>query len=36
MNDESYSRLKLRSKFVKTLRDFYDNNEFVEIETPVL
>ena len=36
MNDESYSRLRLRSKFIKTLRDFYFENEFVEIETPVL
>jgi lysyl-tRNA synthetase class 2 len=36
MNDESYKRLKLRSKFVKTLRDFYEKNDFIEIETPVL
>ncbi len=36
MNDDSFQRFKLRSKFIKTLRDFYDNNEFIEIETPVL
>lgn len=36
MNSDSYDRLKLRSKFIKTLRDFYDKNDFVEVETPVL
>lgn len=36
MNDNTFQRLKLRSKFVKTLRDFYDKNDFIEIETPVL
>lgn len=36
MNDETYNRMRLRSKFIKTLRDFYDNNEFIEVETPVL
>ncbi len=36
MNDETYQRMKLRSKFIKTLRDFYDNSEFIEVETPVL
>jgi lysyl-tRNA synthetase, class II len=35
-NDESYNRFVLRSKFIKTLRDFYHENDFVEIETPVL
>jgi lysyl-tRNA synthetase class II len=35
-NDEVYKRFKLRSKFIKTLRDFYFENDFVEIETPVL
>jgi lysyl-tRNA synthetase, class II len=35
-NDESYKRMLLRSKFVKVLRDFYDENKFIEIETPVL
>jgi lysyl-tRNA synthetase class II len=36
MNDDSYNRFKLRSKYIKTLRDFYHLNSFVEIETPVL
>lgn len=36
MNDETYNRMRLRSKFIKTLRDFYDTNEFIEVETPVL
>jgi lysyl-tRNA synthetase class 2 len=36
MNDESYNRFKLRSKYMKVLRDFYYNNEFIEVETPVL
>jgi lysyl-tRNA synthetase class II len=36
MNDSSYQRLKLRSKYIKTLRDFYDENDFIEVETPVL
>lgn len=36
MNDESYQRLKLRSKYIKVLRDFYHQNYFTEVETPVL
>ena len=36
MNGESYDRFLFRSKFVKTLRDFYEKNNFIEIETPVL
>jgi lysyl-tRNA synthetase class 2 len=36
MNDSSFERFKLRSKFIKALRDFYSKNEFFEIETPVL
>ena len=36
MNDESFQRFNLRSKVVHTLRDFYTQNQFVEIETPVL
>lgn len=36
MNEESFSRFQLRSKFVKALRDFYHEHEFIEIETPVL
>lgn len=35
-NEESFERFKLRSKFIKTLRDFYFKNDFFEIETPVL
>ncbi len=36
MNQESYDRFQLRSTFVKTLRDFYHQHNFVEIETSVL
>jgi lysyl-tRNA synthetase class 2 len=35
-NEESYQRFLLRSKFTKTLRDFYHENGFIEIETPIL
>jgi lysyl-tRNA synthetase class II len=36
MNQDSYERFLFRSKFIKTLRDFYEENNFIEIETPVL
>lgn len=36
MNDESFSRFNVRSKFIDSLRDFYEKHSFVEIETPVL
>ena len=36
MNDETKKRFLLRSKMVKTLREFLDNNGFIEVETPVL
>ncbi|MDD3793742.1 MAG: lysine--tRNA ligase [Candidatus Gracilibacteria bacterium] len=36
MDEESYKRFVMRSRFIKTLRDFYDNNSFLEVETPVL
>lgn len=36
MNQDSYDRFLFRSKFIKTLRDFYEENNFIEIETPVL
>lgn len=36
MNDESYNRMLLKSKFIKVLRDFYNENNFIEIETPIL
>ncbi|MBS8121432.1 lysine--tRNA ligase [Candidatus Vampirococcus lugosii] len=35
-NEETYNRFLLRSKFLKVLRDFYHENNFIEIETPVL
>ncbi len=35
-NQDSYNRLKLRSKFIRVLRDFYEKNNFIEIETPIL
>lgn len=35
-NNETYERFLLRSRFIKTLRDFYDEEGFIEIETPVL
>lgn len=36
MNDDTYNRFILKSKFLRTIRDFYYKNEFIEIETPVL
>jgi lysyl-tRNA synthetase class II len=36
MNEDSFARFKLRSKIIKTLRDFYEKYNFIEIETPVL
>ena len=36
MNDDSYNRFNFRSKFIKTIREFYRENNFTEIETPVL
>jgi lysyl-tRNA synthetase class II len=35
-DDEAYDRFLLRSKFVKSVREFYYKNDFIEIETPVL
>ncbi|MEF2174866.1 MAG: lysine--tRNA ligase [Candidatus Absconditabacteria bacterium] len=35
-DDDAYKRFLFRSKLVKTLRDFYDENGFIEVETPVL
>lgn len=35
-NNDTYDRFLFRSRFIKTLRDFYDENGFIEIETPVL
>ncbi len=36
MNQESFDRFKFRSDFVRTIREFYWKNNFMEIETPVL
>ena len=33
---ESMDRFKKRTRIIKTIRDFLDSNEFVEIDTPVL
>lgn len=35
-NHDTIKRFKLRSKFIKTMRDFYHSRGFIEIETPVL
>jgi lysyl-tRNA synthetase class 2 len=35
-NSDSLQRMKLRSRFLKVIRDFYDEHGFIEIETPVL
>lgn len=36
MNDDAYNRFKFRSEFVKATREFYWQNNFIEIETPIL
>lgn len=36
MNDETKKRFILRSKFIRYMREFLDNNGFMEVETPVL
>lgn len=36
MNPETYKRFLFKSKFYKTLRDFYTNEWFIEIQTPIL
>ena len=35
-NEETYARFLLRSRFLKALRDFYEEEGFIEIETPIL
>jgi lysyl-tRNA synthetase class 2 len=36
MNEESYQNAVLRTKLLKSIRQFYWKNDFMEIETPVL
>ena len=36
MNEESYKRFLFRSKVVRLLRNFYEENGFIEIETSIL
>ncbi len=35
-NLDSFNRFKLRSKIIKGIRAFFDDREFIEIETPIL
>ena len=35
-NEESYQRMIFRSNFMKTLRKFYEEKWFLEVETPIL
>ena len=35
-NEDTLQRMKLRSKFIQTIRQFYREQEFIEIETPIL
>ncbi len=35
-NEDTYARFLLRSRFLKALRDFYEEEGFIEIETPIL
>lgn len=35
-NDDTYNRFLLRSKFIKVMRDFYEEEGFIELETPIL
>ena len=36
MNDETKKKFLLRSNFIRLLREFLDNNGFIEVETPAL
>jgi lysyl-tRNA synthetase class 2 len=36
MNPDSYARFLFKSKFYKTLREFYFKHGFTEIQTPIL
>ncbi len=35
-NKETYQRFLFRSQFIKTLREFYHGEGFIEVETPIL
>ena len=35
-NKETLERMKFRSKFTKTIREFYRSQGFIELETPIL
>ncbi|MCI5050968.1 MAG: lysine--tRNA ligase [Candidatus Pacebacteria bacterium] len=35
-NEESYKRFQIRSKVISAIRRFFDDREFMEIETPIL
>ena len=35
-NQESFNRFKLRSRMVQAIRTYFDNLNFIEIETPIL
>lgn len=35
-NDDTLERMKLRSKFIKTMREFYRSQGFMELDTPIL
>lgn len=36
MNEETRKRFLLRSKFIKLMREFLDNHNFIEVDTPAL
>lgn len=36
MNEESYKRFEVRSKVIQAIRKFFDDKDFMEIETPIL
>ena len=36
MNEDTRKRFLIRSKFIRLLREYLDNNGFIEVETPVL
>lgn len=36
MNEDAKKRFLLRSKFIKLMREYLDNNGFIEVDTPVL